>query len=122
MKISIKNQEKIEAVLNRVQKNSRTRNFTYNKIIDVVEVAERDMPYLPKNLQSGAYCCDGHESFPNAYKYAPEGTLITLTKGTKEWYLTACVRGYCNQPSDNGLRLTDVQRDYLKQQIDKKYA
>lgn len=124
MKISVKNTEKLNTILEQVQEKSHTRIFTAEKIQCEAECAESELKPLglPKNLLSGAYYRVGHESFPNAYKYIPHGTIIVLTRGASGWYLTYCSRDICNRSGSNGLRLTDSQREYLKSKIDKNYA
>jgi len=124
MKIKITNKEKIEKVLVVANNNSTLRCKNYDDVVGLAADAEKKLNDLsiPMQIRSGACMIDGFEKFPSAYKFNPTGTIIELQRGSNSWYLVCAEREYCDRAeSNNGLKLNEKQRDYLKKQIDKKW-
>ena len=95
------NRKKLEDALNAVQKLSRTRTVDVDDLFDITEYLNKKYSVIPKKHMEGIIVSVDYnaQKFPNAYKYIPSSTIITLERSHDKWALTDCVRGICRTPS-----------------------
>jgi hypothetical protein len=94
MKINIKNKEKIEAILDEVQKNKSARTLGYLWVVELAEKAEKHLDDydVPKKIRKNCVLDYFEHVNCNAYKYSYESTSISLQRGSSDWFLTICYR------------------------------
>lgn len=96
MKIKVSDEKKVKELLAEVQKKSQVRNLSFEGIKMLAERAEEKLNILPKKERYGAkYHSISFGTFPKSYKFIPIGTLITLMRGSKDWFIISCYRGDC---------------------------
>ena len=115
MKIDINNQEKIESVLNSV--NRKARNLDFEDIKEMAEMAENflNKNNIPKKYRQGSVIWN-IEYLPNSYKYSGYYTYVSLIKGKEKWFMKDCNRSYCVNKK-NGHR-SDYKFAYSKKAVE----
>ena len=102
IKINVKNQEKVEKLLDDVQKKSRTRTISYQDILDAVEDIEKKFNMCSKKSKIGlkVFFNKHMQKFPNAYKYTPRGTEVILEYFSSGFFITKISREFCGKSYD----------------------
>lgn len=109
MKVKVTDEQKVKALLDEVQKKSQVRTLTFEDINYFAKKAEEKLNVIPAKCRKGAvYHAGNCGKFPNAYKYVPYGTLVSLERGNRDWFITACYRGSCN--GNNWMNITEEQK------------
>lgn len=106
MKIIIKdsNREKIEKALSEIQGRAKVRTLSYKKIKSIIdrEIEHCEKYGVPKCAIEGlkiSYMPDAAR-FPQAYKYTPEATFVTIEFGKNATpYLIDIGRDRCDTPT-----------------------
>ena len=84
IKINEKNRDKIEKILNEVQRQAKVRMITVHEMFDTVNDVTLEMSsynrILKKDLHFFSFRIDiNHQEFPNAYKWEPLSTQFWIT-------------------------------------------
>ena len=100
IKITAGNRERIQTVINDVQKRSRVRTIIPASIYVTVAVAEEHLRRsLYKKDWTGLVveCDPNSQTFANAYKRkgVPESTRFTIERRKTGWFLTKVSRARC---------------------------
>ena len=113
MKINVTDSDRIAAALAKVQKRAQVRTLHRINVLQAAERAEMKLEALkiPKKDRYGTVAYYGYEKFPSAYKWTPEGTLVTLFRFTTGWFLIDVERDDCK--GRNHLDLTERQKDII---------
>ena len=121
MKINIteKNMDKLQNLLDCLQKRMTSRTITAKDILEATEDIERRLD-IPKARMTGitAVVDMNAQDFPRAYKYTPQSTLFALTKTETGWAVTDIWRDECHR-SNRGftLSLTDEAKKAIIDRI-----
>ena len=96
MKINVTATEKLNKVLDDVQKRASARTITAEDILaDVERIEARLKGVLPKKHWTGAkFVADiNAQSFPSSYRGTPESTKYCVVRGASGWFVTRIWRG-----------------------------
>jgi hypothetical protein len=104
IKICGQNEPKIGAELIRVNGNATAHTYTaYSQIEYLAGRAEKSLSRLlnKKDFSGAVYIDCSGDAVANCYKYSRTATLVTLTRGSKDWYLTSVKSQdiYCQGPA-----------------------
>lgn len=113
-KIVIKeeNRDRIEKVLNEVQRRTRARELDADMIFCAVnELNRRIIPFVKKkHLKETTACVDMYaDNFPMAYRGVPKSTYFRAQYNGKEWVLIEVGR------AETSRRARAVQIDYTEE-------
>jgi len=87
---------KIEEALQRV--NGQATSHTYNSASDILAIAKEaeerlDQLGLPKKDRAGAVAKKASGGkMPKSYKFRRAATMVEMTRGSRDWYLTYVLR------------------------------
>ena len=97
MKINIKDKEKVDIALAKV--NARVRNathYTVETMVDRIEHGLERKGLLKKYWTGLTFLCNPNaERFPNAYKGVPMATYFTVERYPSGWFLVGVERREC---------------------------
>lgn len=105
--------------LKEVQKGCTARTIDTDDIKAIIKEIEKNLEFrrLPKSCWDGlvVYCNPYQDKFPNAYKYAPNGTFLNLTYYNNCWRILSIDRGICSGSPNRKLeyRFTDEQKQKM---------
>ena len=92
MKININNEEKINALIDKVQKNCKTRLINYSFIVDYVDDIEKRLLSLhvpKKEWKNMIFSVNHHlQQFARCYNGIPMGTNFNLARSSSYWFVT----------------------------------
>lgn len=92
--------EKVEEVLNEVQKKTSVREISYDDIVHALRVIENNLGVSKKAMNDIRVTCDVNaQSFPNAYKGIPESTWFSARYKNGSWRLTNICRSQTASPT-----------------------
>ena len=98
MKIRIcdENENKINALIKKIEGRATARTLDYEDILDLSEMAEKDLERYDcaKKDRSGTVAIR-HDSVLSSYKWTAESTKAEITRGSKDWFLTHVSRETC---------------------------
>jgi len=101
MKTNLSKRDDIEKTLDVLQSRSQTRTTNYDELQVLVARIEDTLKTLgiPKKLWDGMrFRIDANaQKFPNAYKYEPMSTVVTIQRFSKDWFVVAMARERCNE-------------------------
>lgn len=116
-----KNKDRLQAILDDVQKRSRTRTVNVADFYDAVKRIEEYLD-IPKNALDGVRAhVDIHaQTFPNAYHGTPESTQFEMIFEKRYWRVTRVWRAEVIQSfsRDVTMKLTDAARDAIAARFD----
>ncbi len=110
MKINTSKLDKIKETLAAVETGCSARKFDPDTIKMAIKAGERQLSQMSIPKKSWAECrivCDP-EKVANGYQGTPEGTSVTLTRGSSSWFVTAIQRmpsGRCSYGGDASAKL-----------------
>ena len=89
--------EALESLLETVQKRCTVRTLSATELITAVKDLENHLyPCSKKALTGVKVRIDyNHQSFPSAYSYIPESTIIDVERHPSGWFLHNVYRGTC---------------------------
>lgn len=94
--IEEKNKEKINNILEQVQKGARVRTVTFSDVQKACETINEKWQAPKKHMRHCIVDVSPHaQSFPNCYHGIPMTTIFRLEYKTKGWYLVAVKREKC---------------------------
>jgi hypothetical protein len=111
--VKVTDTEKIQTMLDEVQKRSKVRTITAADVTEAVERVERQMLHIAKkNMDGVEFTADMNaQSFPGAYKGRPESTLIHVVNKRGVWYLSSAYRDDTKGPTvAYEVKLTDTAK------------
>lgn len=115
--ISEQNKEKIQTMLDDVQKRARVRLVYYEDIINACNYIKRKFNIKKKDLSGCIFSVDIHAStFSRKYKGTPETTIFQLKVENSKWYLIDCTRAECGPIRIKTIVLSDTARDAILKQ------
>lgn len=121
MKIIIKdsNRNKLQSELEKIQKRTSARNIDVNDLFKMIEEIESNLG-IPKNKMVGIIANVDYnaQAFPNAYKYTPESTHVSIERTSSGWALTQIKRNRCRSPKSR--YIIDLTDDAKKALIESK--
>lgn len=107
--------------LDAVQKRAKCRTMDAWSIVQAIEEIEDrlDMISAKKDaVGTIAHVDYNAQHFPNAYKYTPESTQITIVLKSSGWTLTHIVRDACKAPANKiTLELTDATKAHMAERV-----
>jgi hypothetical protein len=98
MKININNQNRVESVIEEIEKGCRKRlSPSYGALCDILYRAEGMLMSMKVPVKSRKGCAVKiiPEAVCNSYKGCAEGTFVEFTRGSKDWFLTHVQRIQC---------------------------
>lgn len=117
MKIIIKesNRDRLQKVLDTIQKRTTTRNISVDDLLEIIYVIEGNLGIEKTKMIGVSADVDYNaQKFPNAYKHAPMSTHVTVKKVSSGWALTNVYRAFCRIPSSRYiLNLTDEAKNAI---------
>lgn len=94
--IEEKNKEKINNILQQVQKGARVRTITFEDVQKAGEVINEKWQAPKKHMRHCIVDVSPHaQTFPNCYNGIPMTTTFRLEYKTKGWYLVDVKREKC---------------------------
>lgn len=115
--IEDKNKEKINAILNEIQKGARVRIVTFTDVQKACETINEKWQAPKKYMRHCIVDVSPHaQLFPKCYKGIPMTTTFRLEYKTKGWYLVEVKRAECKNIEYNvrywteGVRNTILKR------------
>lgn len=113
------NWNKLQELLNKTQERCTTRTLDLEDIKKLIEKVEKRLTELglPKTYRNNLKvdCNPYQEEYPQAYKYTPQGTYITLVYKNNNWRVLTAYRSNCNGKSEKALEFdfTDDQKERI---------
>ena len=103
--IKSENLDKIQTVIDEVQKRSRTRKIRVSDVVNAVRYVEERLFLVPKKYWNGttATVNENAQKFAMAYYGTPEATIFKLEYRSNAWHLVDVYRGIC---TDKRIRCT----------------
>ena len=96
MKIGINNVEKINTIINSVEKRSRVRTITHKDILEACDYIEKTLGLCKKHLEGTIFWINPNSTtFPQSYFGTPESTHVKLTYHNYKWYVLDIFRAKC---------------------------
>ena len=124
-KTAIEKQEKIQAILNEVQKRATARTITYEKMVDCLAEIDKNLA-ISKAAKKGikADVDIQAQHFPSAYRYTPESTHFRAEYNGKTWMITEISRKATRQTANKAiiLTLTDAAKQAIIEKIIENYV
>ena len=121
--IKEENKDRIEKILNEVQKLCRVRLITYNEMYDFLEKLRKLYPISNKNLNGCVFEIDlNAQTFPSAYKYTPESTQFEVIYKNGYFKLIAVYRYQTKGPKSKvEAKLTSEAEAAILKSFEKPY-
>lgn len=99
MKINCNNEEKLKVELAKVEARAKIRKcniYSFNDYLMQIESRIRELKILRKNLVGMKFkICTEAQDFPNAYKFIPMATIVTVEWFKSGWFVTDIQRKPC---------------------------
>ena len=117
MKFTAKEMEAIEKAQSRCSTRTITVEDIESSIEDIEEFLIKLIPkknWLGIEIQINLHLTE----FPNAYKYAPEGTIVEIKKISNRWKIVGAWRGYCNGNPNKKYTISEMSDEQKKQITD----
>ena len=100
MKINVNAIETLQSAFAPVQERASVRTMNPEMLATRIENQLEPMltaKGLPKKCWKGLRFIHNAnaQTFPHAYKYSPEATLVTIERSSNDWFVTDVRRGYC---------------------------
>lgn len=109
--------------LDAVQKRAKTRTIDDWAICQAIKEIEERLDIISSRTDAIGTIAEvdyNAQHFPNAYKYTPESTQITLEKKRNGWTLTYIERNKCKTPANKiVLTLTDATKAHMAERVSK---
>lgn len=122
IKIEKRNEQRIQAILDQLQKGARVRLLEPKDLFNLAERAERCLAELeiPKTSRPKAQATFGFHWIPRSYRGSPYGTIVGIERGRNAWMLAWAIRARCNRGGRNEIVLTKYQEErVLKRALEK---
>lgn len=116
MKINVKNQEKIQRVLDDIQLRAQVRTLTAGEILHVAQQAEERLSNVGLSLEMkrNARLTFGKcGSFPSSYKYLAVGTVGVIERFASGWFVVDLRRDGCE--GHNYFQFTPEQKQRISE-------
>lgn len=111
----------VTSALDAVQARCTARTITAKDIVQAIkEIEERlDMVSTKKDaVGTIAHVDYNAQHFPNAYRYIPESTQVTLVLKSSGWTLTHIIRNACKSPANRiVLTLTEATKAHMAERV-----
>jgi len=127
IRISKNTTDKLTAAIEAAEGRADTRCLSAGDLIDIAQEAEQRLSalHLRKSDMPGARV--GYSmaiSLPNAYRYRPQYTHASITRGSSGWFLTRVGRVYGSnkQPEKYGIVLTSQQGEIARERFSSQFA
>lgn len=103
-RINVQNLDKVNALLAEVQRGCRSRTTTAENIEVQSWAAELKLQDagIPEKMRQGARAYMLPEQVANSYKGIAMGTMVTLERGSKSWFVTGAHRGHAGNCAYGG--------------------
>lgn len=126
IRVSFDHKDKIEDALLAVNGLYSTHTITdYWQVSSLAREAEKRLETLglPQRLRKGAlYRVRSGAALPRSYRYPRRVTFITLSRGTKDWFLVRVEAGEAwREAQDPRLGLTREQDAYVRERLRSMY-
>ena len=109
--------------LDAVQKRAKTRTIDDWSICQAIKEIEERLDIISSRTDAIGTIAEvdyNAQHFPNAYKYTPESTQITLEKKRNGWTLTYVERNKCKTPANKiVLTLTEATQAHMAERVSK---
>lgn len=120
MKINVTNTEKLSAAIKEAEYRVSARTITADEIQKEVKLIESKLSLIlaKKDWVGVVLHIDlNAQSFPSAYRGAPESTQFRLERFSSGWFVTGLGRHRCQGSRKNELTLTESQKEKLAEYI-----
>lgn len=111
----------VTSALDAVQKRAKCRTMDARSIIQAIEEIEERLDIISSRTDAIGTIAEvdyNAQHFPNAYKYTPESTQITLEKKRNGWTLTYVERNKCKTPANKiVLTLTEATKAHMAERV-----
>ncbi len=119
IKITAKNEEKINSAIAKVEGKSTARCLNYDDVQGLVRDAEESLEEAncAKGERKGTMATR-QDTVLSSYRWRAESTHIEITRGGTDWFLTGCSRGQCagnSKSRSKHLRLSPMAALNIKQ-------
>lgn len=117
-RVKVTDETGVQQMLDEGQGRASARTVSFSDVVALAKYGEDQLAKLgvPQKIRTGAQASYYPPSVPNSYNYAASGTFMTVTRGTKDWYLTSVARGNAGSCS-YGKGSTDRLKLTLEQQL-----
>jgi len=121
IRVCDKNMEKIESILNDVQKRTRERNISIGNIMNAIKNVE-EFYKIPKKYMTGlVISCDcWADTYPNAYRYTPYSTQFSIEYRKSGWFVYDIRRDITGR-TERRYIVTNME-DHTKEAIVKRFS
>lgn len=99
MRVNVKKQDELKAMLDKVQSRSSKRNVDIDDIRNVINEIEgrfNELKVATSNIKSSVFIYENGYKMPASYNGQPESTQFRLERGAKDWFITGIYRNDCN--------------------------
>lgn len=111
----------VTSALDAVQARCTARTITAQDIVRVIKEIEDRLDMISTKKDAIGTIADvdiNAQDFPNAYKYTPESTLITLERKSSGWVLKYVERNRCKSRSNHIiLTLTEATKAHMAERV-----
>ena len=111
------------SALDDVQKRAKTRTIDDWSICQAIKEIEERLDIISSKTDAIGTIAEvdyNAQHFPNAYKFTPESTQITLVKKSSGWTLTSIQRNKCKSPANKIiLTLTEATKEHMADHVSK---
>lgn len=111
----------VTSALDAVQARCTARTITAQDIVRVIEEIEERLNLISTKTDSIGTVAEvdvNAQDFPNAYKYTPESTLITLERKSSGWVLKYIERNRCKSRANHIiLTLTEATKAHMAERV-----
>lgn len=99
MKINLNNKDAVNKEIAKAEGRATVRTVRHCDIVALLPEIEKRASILTKSEQVGLrVLIDANaQNFPNAYKYIPESTLVTIERFPSGWFVVGIERGICQR-------------------------
>ena len=111
----------VTSALDAVQARCTARTITAQDIVQAIKEIEERLNLISTKTDSIGTVAEvdvNAQDFPNAYKYTPESTQITLERKSSGWVLKYIERNRCKSPENRiVLTLTDATKAHIAERV-----
>lgn len=111
----------VTSALDAVQKRCTARTITAMDIVQAIKEVEERLNLISTKTDAIGTIADvdiNAQDFPNAYKFTPESTLITLERKSSGWVLKYIERNRCKSRANHiVLTLTEATKAHMAERV-----